>query len=149
LLLRKKYQQNFDATVLRGGIMACADLIRKKIKTKRKDSISQLVLGAQTFISERYANQDLSLEQVCKALGVSQSYFSSVFKKATGSSFISHLTDVRMRTASVLLETTDDKTYAIAEKVGYADSNYFSYVFKKHFGLSPTKYRAEWLKEAE
>ena len=36
---------------------------------------------------------------------------------------------------------TDDKTYVIAAKVGYQEQNYFSYVFKKRFGISPTKYR--------
>ncbi|MDR0357608.1 MAG: helix-turn-helix domain-containing protein, partial [Clostridiales Family XIII bacterium] len=148
-LLRKKYSRDFDAGVLKTAIMACADLIRKKIKTKRKDSTSQLVADAQAFISEHYADPTLSLDQLCKALNVSQSYFSSVFKKAMGSSFVSRLTEVRMQAAAALLEATDLKTYAIAEKVGYADSNYFSYVFKKHVGLSPTVYRAERLKDME
>ena len=40
-----------------------------------------------------------------------------------------------------LLNTTDDKTYVIAAKVGYQEQNYFSYVFKKRFGISPTKFR--------
>ena len=42
-----------------------------------------------------------------------------------------------------LLLTTGDKTYVIAEKVGYPEQNYFSYVFKKKFGVSPTKYRGQ------
>ena len=41
-----------------------------------------------------------------------------------------------------LLLTQNEKTYVIAEKVGYTDPNYFSYVFKKKFGVSPSKYRA-------
>ena len=53
-----------------------------------------------------------------------------------------YLTDVRLSKAVELLETTDDKTYVIAEKVGYQEQNYFSYVFKKRFGVSPTKYRS-------
>ena len=40
-----------------------------------------------------------------------------------------------------LLNTTDDKTYIVAQKVGYQEQNYFSYVFKKRYGVSPTKYR--------
>ena len=47
-----------------------------------------------------------------------------------------------MERAAELLRTTEDKTYLIAEKTGYLDPNYFSYVFKKHFGISPTKFRA-------
>ena len=41
-----------------------------------------------------------------------------------------------------LLRTTEDKTYVIAEEVGYTEPNYFSYVFKKEYGISPSKYRA-------
>ena len=46
-----------------------------------------------------------------------------------------------MERAVELLQTTEDKTYVIAAKVGYTEPNYFSYVFKKRFGISPTKYR--------
>ena len=46
-------------------------------------------------------------------------------------------------TDSELLKTTDEKTYIIAEMVGYADQNYFSYVFKKKYGVSPSKYRQQ------
>ena len=44
--------------------------------------------------------------------------------------------------AARLLRETDEKTYRVAERTGYADPNYFSYVFKRHFGLSPSKFRA-------
>jgi len=48
---------------------------------------------------------------------------------------------VRLEQAVKLLNTTDDKTYMIADKVGYPEANYFSYVFKRKFGVSPSKYR--------
>ena len=67
--------------------------------------------------------------------------FSSVFKKETGMSFVTYLTNVRMNEAQRLLDTTDEKSYIIAGLVGYEEPNYFSYVFKKHFGISPSKYR--------
>lgn len=83
-------------------------------------------------------------------LGVSNSYFSSVFKKETGKSFISYLTDYRMDIAEELILSGETKSYKVAEKVGYLDANYFSYVFKKRFGVSPSKYRAKNLqKESE
>ena len=68
-------------------------------------------------------------------------YFSTMFKKETGQAYIAYLTDVRLGRAVELLMATDDKTYIIAEKVGYPEQNYFSYVFKKKFGVSPTRYR--------
>jgi two-component system response regulator YesN len=45
-----------------------------------------------------------------------------------------------------ILETTE-KNYEIAENVGYPDANYFSYVFKKQFGVSPSKYRTEHMRQ--
>ena len=57
-------------------------------------------------------------------------------------SFVTYLTQVRMEEAIKLLSTTEGKTYEISLKVGYSEPNYFSYVFKKQFGMSPTKYRS-------
>ena len=73
--------------------------------------------------------------------------FSSIFKKEMGKSFISYLTDYRMDIAAEMILNTTEKSYTIAEKVGYLDANYFSYVFKKRFGMSPSKYRNEHLKK--
>lgn len=79
---------------------------------------------------------------LCDHLHVSPAYFSTLFKKETGMSFVAYLTQVRMDEAVKLLSTTEDKTYEISLKVGYTEPNYFSYVFKKQFGMSPTKYRS-------
>ena len=81
------------------------------------------------------------MEKLCAVLHVSPAYFSTVFKRETEMSFVSYLTEVRLQHALSLLNTTDDKTYVIAGKVGYTEPNYFSYVFKKRFGVSPSKYR--------
>ena len=77
---------------------------------------------------------------------MSNSYFSSIFKKETGISFVSYLTDYRMDIAAKLILDTNEKSYKIGEMVGYMDANYFSYVFKKKFGISPSKYRNAKLK---
>ena len=58
-------------------------------------------------------------------------------------SFLQYLTKIRLEHALELLRTTEDKTYIIASRVGYMEPNYFSYVFKKQYGISPSKYRAE------
>ena len=64
-----------------------------------------------------------------------------MFKKETGQTYVGYLTQLRLDKAVELLNTTDDKTYIIAQKVGYQEQNYFSYVFKKRFGVSPTRFR--------
>ena len=60
-----------------------------------------------------------------------------VLEKETGKTYVAYLTEVRLDKAVELLNKTDDKTYVIAAKVGYQEQNYFSYVFKKRFGVSP------------
>lgn len=116
--------------------------IQKQVLTDRQTTTKSFVTKAIEYVEENYANQDLSIETVCSQLGVSTAYFSTVFKKETGKTFINYLTDYRMEQALELLMTKNEKTYIIAEKVGYSDPNYFSYVFKKQFGKSPSKYKA-------
>ena len=55
-----------------------------------------------------------------------------------------YLTEYRLEQASRLLIETNEKSYIIAKKVGYTDPNYFSYVFKRRFGVSPSRYRTEY-----
>ena len=120
-------------------------LMQEKYRAQREASTTSFVSSAVDYVAAHYADTDIGVETVCTELGVSAAYFSTVFKKETGKTFISYLTDYRMERAVELLLTTSDRTYIIAEKVGYADANYFSYVFKKQFGMSPTRYRTEKL----
>ena len=107
------------------------------------DSTEILVDKAKEYIKDNYNDSDLSVDKVCSNLNVSANYFSAVFKKNTGDSFVSYLTNIRMKKAVELLETTDEKAYIIAGIVGYDEPNYFSYVFKKTYGVSPSKYRQQ------
>ncbi len=116
---------------------------REELINARSSSTRSFVLKAKEYVRSNYAQEELSLDHICDVLGVSNSYFSTIFKKETGSSFIGYLTDYRMEQAARLLIETNEKNYIIAKKVGYTDPNYFSYVFKRKFKVSPSKYRAE------
>ncbi|MBR3606624.1 MAG: response regulator [Lachnospiraceae bacterium] len=116
--------------------------IYEKIQKKRTKTTNKMTEKAKQYIQENYTKSNLSVEELCNYLNVSATYFSITFKKETGMSFISYLTKIRLEQAKNLLDTTEEKSYMIAEKVGYTEANYFSYVFKKHYGVSPSKYRS-------
>ena len=116
-------------------------ILWEKISNGRLDTTKKMAEDAKQYISDHYSESTLSVDEICSHLGVGTSYFSSVFKKETGVSFVTYLTEVRMNEAQRLLDTTDEKSYIIAGMVGYEEPNYFSYVFKKHFGISPSRYR--------
>lgn len=115
--------------------------LNELIKKERFNSSKILVEKAKEYIMENYDDSNLSVEKLCSKLHVSPTYFSTIFKKETDMAFVNYLTSVRLEEAIKLLNTTDDKTYIIAKKVGYLEANYFSYVFKKKFGISPSMYR--------
>lgn len=115
--------------------------IKSQLEEGRVNTAKQLTDKAKLYIDDHFAQSDLSLEVICNYLNVSVTYFSALFKKETGTSFVTYLTQVRMNEATRLLDTTDEKSYVIAGMVGYEEPNYFSYVFKKQYGVSPSKYR--------
>ena len=115
--------------------------INNALSRERDYAARQVIEKAKQYIMDNYQDPGLSVEQICRYLHMSPAYFSTMFKKATGQTYIAYLTEVRLNKAVELLNMTDEKTYVIASQVGYQEQNYFSYVFKKRFGVSPTKFR--------
>ncbi len=137
---------DMDPDALKNWLLEVSLSFREQLIRVRSSSTESLVTGAVEYVQNHYADANLSLDDICASLGVSNSYFSTVFKKETGNSFIGYLTDYRLDRAARLLIETSEKSYMIASQVGYSDPNYFSYVFKKRFGASPSKYRTEHAK---
>ncbi len=116
-------------------------ILHEQLLQQRGASTVRLTEQAKEIVLQNYSDSTLSLDTVCELLHLSQSYFSALFKKTTGENFVSFVTRTRMEAAKELLLSTDERTYVIAERTGFDDPNYFSYVFRRHFGQSPTKYR--------
>ncbi len=138
MILGTQKREDFAAWVI--GV---ASRMHEALNRERDNTMKQVILDAKQYIHEHYKNPDLSVEMICRQLHMSPAYFSTMFKKETGQTYINYLTEVRLNKAVELLNSTDDKTYVIAQKVGYQEQNYFSYVFKKKYGVSPTKFRGQ------
>ncbi len=123
--------------------MLCA-LCRRltgSIRDTRLESGKLLIQNAVDYITERFHMSDMSLEKICHHLHISTAYFSTLFKRETKKTFHQYLTELRMDKAMTLLTGSDLKTADIAMQVGLGDPSYFSYSFKKHFGISPSQAR--------
>lgn len=104
-----------------------------------KDS-KTIILKAKQFINKHFC-EDISLEAVAGYLGLSAGYFSRLFSKETGESFINYAIHLRIELAKELLKTTKYKVYEVSEMVGYDNAHYFSRIFKKVTGISPADYK--------
>lgn len=103
---------------------------------------SDIIQTAKERIEQDYMSEDISLNSVAAEVCMSPSYFSSVFSKEMGKTFIEYLTEVRMEKAKQYLACSSMKTSEISYEVGYKDPHYFSYIFKKTQGCTPKEYRA-------
>jgi two-component system response regulator YesN len=74
-------------------------------------------------------------------VNVSPSYFSRMFSKETGKTLVEYITSVRIEHAKKLLKSTNQRTYEIAQRVGYSDSHYFCNLFKKATGMTTRQYK--------
>ena len=103
---------------------------------------SDLIAAAKKEIENHYMTEEISLNTVAISVGMSPSYFSSIFIKEAGKTFVEYLTEVRIEKAKEFLMCSSMKTSEIGYEVGYKDPHYFSYIFKKVQGCSPKEYRA-------
>ncbi|WP_066718890.1 response regulator [Clostridium sp. Marseille-P299] len=132
-----------DSNDLKNWLLQTCNKISDHIGTDRENATQNVINSAKLLIEKLYSDPLLSVEVLCQHLHITPTYFSTIFKKETGQSYVSYLTRLRMEKAKEFIELSDDKTYVIARKVGYEDPNYFSYVFKKQFGVSPSRYRGK------
>ncbi len=94
-------------------------------------------------------SEKITLKMISEHVYLSETYFSFLFKKVTGVTYIDYIQKLRMQEAKRLLVNTNYKVYKIAEMIGYSDYKYFSVQFKKYVALTPKEYRNQGRREAE
>ncbi|MBQ9662987.1 MAG: response regulator [Oscillospiraceae bacterium] len=120
------------------------EVLRTAISLRDEENQRQssgIVENALQVIDQNYADENISLNSVAKAINVSSNYLSAIFSQRTGTSFVEYLTQKRMARARQLLRQSGKRTGEIAAEVGYKDPRYFSFVFKKTQGVTPREYR--------
>ncbi len=107
----------------------------------RNYTYSNDILKAINYI-EQNIKADITLESVAKYLNMSPCYFSKFFKKTVGINFTTYVTDRKIELAKEMLSFTNMPILNIAYELSYNETNYFSKVFKKRVGVTPSDFRA-------
>ena len=127
-------------------------IIEKALELREKTASNRyggIVDEVKKYIDKNYADEDLSLNVLASHVNFSPNHLSMVFSQQTGKTFIKYLTDFRMNKAKELLRCTGKRSSEISLEVGYKDPHYFSYLFKKTQGMTPTQYRGGKSQEGE
>ena len=133
--------QSVEGTIdcLTNILQTAARLRMMAANNKYADVVDEVI----TYIEEHYGEDELSLNQVASKVNLSPNHLSTIFSQKTGKTFIKFLTDYRMMKAKELLKCSNKRSSVIALEVGYRDSHYFSFLFKKTQGMTPTQFRGE------
>jgi len=119
-------------------------ILKKAINLRNKSTQKKyagLIDQAKEYIEQKYAMSDFTLDKIASEVNISSNYFSTIFNQETGMTFIEYLTNIRMEKAKDYLRCSSKKITEIGFLVGYQDSHYFSYIFKKTQNCTPSEYR--------
>ncbi len=105
------------------------------------DTDHYIVAKVKAYVPQ-HLGEDLSVARLGEAAGLHPSYLSRIYKKVTGQSLVSYITEQRLAIARELLCDPTVRMQTIAERSGLATASYFTHFFKKHMGLTPQEYRS-------
>lgn len=109
----------------------------------RKSGHNAVIEKTKAYIDNHY-HRSITLDAIAKEVFVTPVYLSFLFKQVEGVNLSEYITHVRLERAKHLLQHTSCKTYDIASQVGYEDEKYFSRIFKKKVGMTPTEFRNQF-----
>ena len=142
-LLEKRIEADASVeSLVQFGCELCTDVISRRDQSGAGGYTPAAEL-AREYIDRHYADADLSLGLVAGVVRISPNHLSTVFKEKAGVGFTEYLTEVRIRQAKQLLATTNLRASEVAARVGYQNFNYFSMLFKRMTGVSPSRFRGD------
>ena len=113
-------------------------------RQQESEQYSRKILGALEYIKGHY-QQNISVQDIADAVNISEGYLRKCFKNELNSTVVDFLTNYRIHKSKELMREGYDKITDICIKTGFTSSQYFSYVFKRQFHTSPSKYRTEYM----
>lgn len=137
---KKKYRMIWDYEQLFQWIKSDLSRIHQVHMKNIQDEESKPIRDAKKYIHDNF-NKHISLENVSDHIGFNAAYFSTLFKKETGKNFLEYVTELRIQKAKNYLMQTNYDIAEVASAVSYNDLKYFSKLFKKTTGLSPSEFR--------
>lgn len=129
--------------IMLGFCSRVISLLDEKNNTATAQKYKIIIDRVQNYVKDNYNNQNLSLEFVSDIVGLSAGYLGKLFKSNTNISFNEYLNSIRLEKAKVLLATTNEPASKICETVGIYNITYFSTLFKKYYGLTPSQFREQ------
>lgn len=152
-LLKKEHNMSVSIHIDKGDKLAmekieeliaplCNSLGLSQTKTEITDDEINIVDKVKHYL-ELNRDKDITSEDICRHIGCSRSLVSHQFKACTGVGIREYLTMLRLEDAKILLKNSNLTITDIAFTVGFSSSNYFTNVFKKAAGMSPSEYRKQ------
>ncbi|MDI6878492.1 MAG: AraC family transcriptional regulator, partial [Desulfitobacteriaceae bacterium] len=129
-----------DLTLLKMNFWRHILEITLELKSQREERRNELIENVKHHLAANFS-KDIKLNDVAKEANMSYHYFSKFFKDETGHNFTDYLVNIRIKEAKKLLDEDACSIKEVSVQVGYKDPNYFSKIFKKMVGLTPTEFR--------
>lgn len=137
--LKTMIKQAHDIDELIDVFNACASNIINNMQQENLTNISKHIQMAIDYINENYQKK-LSLEDVSHYINLSVVHTSRLFKKETGKTILDYINEVKLTKAKQMLDSGKYKVYEVADELGFNTSHYFSTLFKKFTGVTPSEY---------
>jgi two-component system, response regulator YesN len=114
-------------------ITSISDMVSKGSNTKHKQTVDFII----QYVNEHYA-EDIGTSELAEKLYLSRNHVANIFRAATGETFTAYLIRFRMEKAREMIMSGKYLIYEVADRVGYKNVPYFSFLFKKHTGYNPS-----------